>query len=176
MGTSGGMVTYYDGDWKLAVRYLPGFPREISDDGRPDTAVDEQIYSFAIVTPSPQIRTVLAQEFGKVMTIKARFVPLTEIQVGDTTHFKELCSYPFNKVPLIEVVSVDGRALDKPVRMECQISTERLKPVQGKFYELMAYETIATEGRPWDWNTPPRHVGYRVFSKLVVTVVEHKPE
>ena len=184
MGTAGGKVTYIDGLWKLEVRYLRGRPGETGVDEKGNfedytPAIDEEIIDFKINKLSPTVSTILAPEFGSIMNIKGRFVEKTVKWVKQRQQFVEPCTAGARakKLAFLEVLSVNGKDLSEPVKMEYAIdNTSRLRltpppkfsPEKDKIYELVAYETIVTEGKPWGWNQHPDYYGYQVVNKLVI--------
>jgi hypothetical protein len=179
MGTGGGEVTYIDGLWKLTIRYWRGCPGETGVDEKGDfddytPAIDEEIISFEIEKLSPAISTIIAPEFGKILTIEGRFVKKTERRINDRQQFVEPCTSEARgkKLAFVEVLSVDGVELKNPVKMEYAIDYPKFHPEEGKVYELRAYETIISLGKPWGWDRRPAQYGYQAVNKLVVKPTE----
>lgn len=174
MGTHGGSVTYIDGLWKLVILYKSGSPGETGVDDKGNftdytPAIDEEIVSFEIKPLSPTISTLIAPEFGRILTITGEFIGKTDID-GKPLFINHDLVKPYTHADFfnITVLSVDGVKLKDPVQMGYTLDHAAFHPEVGKVYDLYAYETIERIGKPWGWERKPSWYGYQIVNKLVI--------
>jgi hypothetical protein len=117
---------------------------------------------FHCLAENKTVSPIIAPAFGKVITIEAKF-----IEKPNTYTAQNL----FKEAFLIEVISVDGKKLKKPLSIEYTLGVpvkSDFKPTKNKIYKLLAYETIYSFGQPRKWKKFPAQFDYSIYHKLII--------